>query len=102
MSEPRDGRGRFAKGNAGGPGRPRRQTEREYLRAVLGACSIEDWEEVVRRAVVDAKAGDARAREWLSAYVLGGGISPSTLAVEEEAGVDPLEEQISLAKLLNP
>jgi hypothetical protein len=52
--------------------------------------------------VVDAKGGDARARAWLSAYLLGGGISPSTLAVEEEAGVDPLDEQISLVKLLNP
>src|SRR5438477_1136302 len=41
---------------------PPRQTEREYLRAMLAGCTLEDWQEIVRSAVRDAKKGDARAR----------------------------------------
>jgi hypothetical protein len=71
ISHGREENGRFAQGNAGGPGRPRRAIEREYL-AVLGdAVSIDDWHEVVQRAVVDAKAGDAKARDWLTKHLLG-------------------------------
>lgn len=66
----RDAAGRFAAGNAGGPGRPRREVERQFLDATLAAVSVEDWSEIVKRAAADAKAGDAKARDWL-ARVLG-------------------------------
>ena len=67
----RDRNGQFAQGNAGGPGRPRRAIEREYL-AVLGdAVTLDNWRDVVARAVVDAKAGDSTARAWLTKYLLG-------------------------------
>ncbi|HUY88697.1 MAG TPA: hypothetical protein VMV10_08180 [Pirellulales bacterium] len=62
----RDAAGRFAADNAGGPGRPRREVERQYLDATLAAVSVEDWTEIVKRAAVDAKAGDGKARDWLS------------------------------------
>ena len=62
----RNAAGRFAAGNAGGPGRPRREVERRYLDATLAAVAVEDWSEIVKRAVVGAKAGDAKARDWLS------------------------------------
>jgi GNAT superfamily N-acetyltransferase len=66
-----DERGRFAVGNPGGPGRPRRPIEREYLRALNEAVSLEDWQGVVRAAVAQAKEGDGKAREWLARYLIG-------------------------------
>jgi hypothetical protein len=66
-----DERGRFTVGNPGGPGRPRRPVEREYLRALNEAVSLDDWKEVVQAAVADAKEGDAKAREWLARYLIG-------------------------------
>jgi hypothetical protein len=64
-------RGRFADGNPGGPGRPRRATERQYLRALVGAVPLKDWRAIVKRAVEDAKAGDGQARNWLSKHLCG-------------------------------
>jgi hypothetical protein len=63
-------RGRFAKGCAGGPGRPRRAVEGEYLATLSGAVPADRWRAIVERAVADAIAGDARARDWLSRYLL--------------------------------
>lgn len=61
----------------------RRQTEQEYMRAMLGACNLDEWREIVEKAVADAKAGDAKAREWLAAYVVGRPTreAPSALAL---------------------
>lgn len=89
-SDARDERGRFAAGNPGGPGRRRLTVEREYL-AVLGAAvSLEDWREVVARAVADAKNGDNKARNWLAKYLIGS--NPRTLlaiAAVESLGFTP-------------
>jgi hypothetical protein len=71
MDDDRDRRGRFALGNRGGPGRPKRATEAEYLRALSRIVSVEDLRAIARRAVADAKKGSARAREWVSTYLLG-------------------------------
>jgi hypothetical protein len=65
-SNGRDERGRFATGNQGGPGRPRREVERAYLDASIGVVTIDAWMEVVIRAVNDAKDGNGAARAWLS------------------------------------
>jgi len=67
----RDENGRFAKGNAGGPGRPRRRVEEDYLRSLADAVSLDRWGKIVERAVTDAEQGDWRAREWLAKHVLG-------------------------------
>ena len=69
--EGRNGHGRFVPGNPGGPGRPRRVTERDYLVTLTEECSPEAWRAICRRAVADALAGDARARDWLARYLLG-------------------------------
>jgi hypothetical protein len=61
----------FAPGNPGGPGRPKRATEVKYLRALVKAVPLKDWREIVKRAVKDAKAGDAKARSWLSKHLCG-------------------------------
>jgi hypothetical protein len=61
----------FVKGNPGGPGRPKREVERRYLKALIGAVPIREWKEIVRRAVEDAKQGDGVARNWLSKHLCG-------------------------------
>lgn len=95
--------GRFAPGNPGGPGRPPRQTEREYLTAMLAGCSLDDWREIIEAAVLEAKAGDAKARAWLARYLVGQpeAATPrlAQLAAEDEAGVDPLAPRIMFAGL---
>lgn len=69
--KPRDAHGHFAKGNPGSPGRAPRTTEAAYLQAVAAACPPPKWKKVVERAVQDAIDGDARARDWLSHYLIG-------------------------------
>jgi len=66
-----DANGRFTPGNPGGPGRPARAIELAYLRAVPGTVSLDDWKEVIRKALEQAKAGDSRARDWLSRHLVG-------------------------------
>lgn len=66
----RDDRGRFLPSNAGGPGRPPRVVEQEYLGVTQSKCTLEQWGTIVDRAVADATNGDAKARDWLSRYLL--------------------------------
>lgn len=61
----------FQKGNPGGPGRPKRETERAYLNVMRSKVSLEDWGKVVKKALDDAKKGDSVARAWLSKYLVG-------------------------------
>jgi len=50
--------------------------------------SLDDWRSIVDRAVQDARAGDARARDWLSRYALGSEpMSLTALAVRERMQV---------------
>jgi hypothetical protein len=85
--------GRFAAGNAGGPGRPRRVTEADYLRALTEACSLDLWRSIVERAVKDALAGDARSRDWLGKYLLGTG------ALAEAAANEPMSVSEAMAQI---
>jgi hypothetical protein len=87
-AEHRNGRGQFTAGNPGGPGRPRRAVEREYLAALGERVPLDAWRGIVDRAVRDAMNGDHLARQWLSKYLLGEKpLSLTTLAADEEAGV---------------
>ena len=90
----RDGRGRFAPGNPGGPGRPRRKVERDYLGRMSDAVSLDDWQRITHRAVQDALDGDGTARAWLSRHLLpipGVKHEPlHRLAADDLAGVDPV------------
>ena len=67
----RDNQGRFSKGNPGGPGRPRRAVEEDYLAALSDQLSIERWENIVSKAIQDAEDGDHKARDWIARYALG-------------------------------
>ncbi len=94
----RDAHGRFAKGHPGGPGRPRRAVEQEYLATLNAAASLERWRQIIDRAIKDAIDGDARAREWLSQYLLGEDrVSLVHIAAKERAGLSPDSEIDSAA-----
>jgi hypothetical protein len=74
--------GTFAPGNPGGPGRPKRTTETAYLLAMSEMVSLDDWREIIETAVVGAKAGDDKARAWLSKHLLGDMPLSMALALE--------------------
>lgn len=45
-------------------------TTNKYMAVVENECSPEDWLAIVRRAIDDAKDGDAAARQWLTGLSL--------------------------------
>jgi len=92
MSGGRNKGGQFSKGNGGGPGRPRRAIEADYLKALTTSVALDDWRAVVARAVEDAKNGDPRARDWLSRYLVG----------SEPIAAEPEQEQSSIVILRVP
>ena len=67
----RNEKGQFVDGNPGGPGRPARDSDLEYMRTLAESCDLQTWREIVARAVKDAKAGNGKAREWLGSYLIG-------------------------------
>ncbi len=100
----RDKHGRFQVGNAGGPGRPRRAIEREYIGAVSEAVSIDDWRGIISKAREDALAGDHQARQWLTHFLIGDErISLTQLAALEHLGLSADLEVAGLADMIqNP
>jgi hypothetical protein len=71
MPSERDENGRFTKGNPGGPGRPPREVEADYLTTMMNVVTMDDWQAIVARAVDDAKGGCAKARDWISRHLIG-------------------------------
>jgi hypothetical protein len=96
----RNRQGQFALGNPGGPGRPRRAVEREYLAALNEAVSLDDWREIVKATAEAAKKGDGKARDWLARYLLGDSpITLTALAADEVAELGPERDILeSMAK----
>jgi hypothetical protein len=93
--------GRFAPGWRGGPGRPRRTTEADYLTALREAVPLQAWTRIVRKAVDEALAGDRQARTFLANYLIGRptqavGLSDSN---PDELGVD--EIMMTVVEVLN-
>jgi len=50
---------------------PALPTREDYYNVMLDACSLEDFREIVRQAVRDARMGDWRARNFVTAYLIG-------------------------------
>jgi hypothetical protein len=71
MGAYRDDKGRYLPGHPGGPGRPRRAVEQEYLAVLADAVPLRLWKEIVARAVRDAIAGDPMSRRWIGEHLLG-------------------------------
>lgn len=69
------------------------------MRITTTACALEDWREIVTKAVVDAKTGNAKAREFLARYLLSAAPILSDLAAWYEVGHDPVNEKLRSAKL---
>ena len=67
----RDAGGRFAKGNAGGPGNPHAQRVGQLRSMLLEAVTDDDWLAAVGKLIDDAKAGNQAARRELFERVLG-------------------------------
>lgn len=89
MDKGREQNGRFAVGNPGGPGRPRRAVENDYLATMSEIVGLDTWKRIVEKAVSKAEHGDAKSREWLSRYLLGN--EPGSLleiAATEFRGLD--------------
>ncbi len=80
-----------------------RPTGRAYLAALSEACPPDTWREIVAKAVTDAKAGDAKARDWLASFLVGrpeaGAVTLHALAVEEAAGTDAVARDADLESL---
>jgi hypothetical protein len=83
--------GQFNTGNGGGPGRPKRAVELEYLAALSDVVPLDLWKKVCKRAADDASGGDAKAREWLTHYLIGGDARLSALARLDVLGISPGE-----------
>jgi len=102
MAEGRDARGWFVKGAPPGPGRPKRRTERELIGQLREQLTPERFKAIVLRLIADAAQGDPDARKLLLGYVMGRPSSPAPtltmLAIEEEAGIDPLAWDIEVRK----
>jgi hypothetical protein len=64
-------KGTFAKGNTGGPGRPKKEREEKYSEIMLNTVSYERWKRIIEKAASQAEKGDSVARKWLSDYLIG-------------------------------
>ena len=83
---PRDERGRFTKGNPGGPGGARRKSC-ELRRAIEDAISSEHVQAIMRRAARMALEGDLKAMQFVVDRACG-------KAAATQADPEPLEVQL--------
>lgn len=94
LSRYHDEKGKFKRGNPGGPGRPCRPIEQDYLRALVESVPMETWQRIINTAVAQAIDGDDKARTWLSKYLLGDQLPGlARLAALEAEEVDPVEKE---------
>ena len=70
-SNGRTTKGRFAKGNHGGPGNPHAKQVALLRSALLAAVTVEDIEAIARALVAHARAGEIPAARELLNRVLG-------------------------------
>ena len=75
---------------------PKARTQASYLRATAATVSLEDWADVVKTALSDAKEGDAKARTWLSSYLIGTPIQRIAAIVTDTADKFPEDERLKL------
>jgi len=83
-SNGRDARGRFTKGNAGGPGNPFAAQVGKLRAAMYGAVTEADIKAVVIKLVEQAKSGDMTAARILFSRVFGRPLEADILERIEE------------------
>ena len=86
----RDGRGRFAPGNRGGPGNPHAAQVSRLRSALLDAITPDDMKAIISALIGKAKAGDVHAASVLFERVLG---KPLEIDIIER--IESLEAQLS-------
>src|SRR5205814_7807420 len=82
----RDAQGRFAPGNAGGPGNPFARRVAELRREFLAEATGEDLRAVCRALLARAQGGDVAAAQLALSYLLGKperAVDPDTLDEQE-------------------
>lgn len=82
----RDQKGRFAKGNAGGPGNPFARRIAAFRTALCQAITDEDIQALARALLDKAKRGDLAAAKLLWLYTIGkpsDSVDPDTLDMHE-------------------
>src|SRR5262245_33013348 len=67
----RDARGRFTKGNPGGPGNPFARQTAALRQALIEAVTEADMKAITAQLVLQAKYGDLKAAKLLFEYVIG-------------------------------
>ena len=92
-SNGRDSRGRFARGNAGGPGNPNGRKVAELRSALLNAVSRRDVAEIVRKIKQQAKKGDISAARELLDRVLGKASQGVQLELQQPEAEEETERQ---------
>jgi len=83
----RSANGQFKKGTAAGPGRPL-DPIRNNLKSLYSVCKKSDWRQIVSKAVEQAIDGDAKARDWLSKYMVADPIQVHLLRELEDHPVE--------------
>ncbi len=66
----RDSRGRFCRGNPGGPGNPFARKTAALRQALLDTVTVEDLQAIVRRLLQKAKEGDVAAARLVLSYAI--------------------------------
>src|SRR5947199_9441082 len=99
----RDGRGRFRKGNKGGPGNPFNRQVARMRQVLLESVSEDDLRAIVAEVVDQAKDGDLGAAKLVLAYVVGRpvpAVDPDRLDIEE---IQVYQEEVTTAEqMTNP
>ena len=85
----------FQKGQVANPnGRPKKSVEEKYLKRLQSCVSIEDWKEIIQKAISQAKRGDTAARKWLSDYLMGVPVQKTELTGAEGGAINIVEVRI--------
>lgn len=78
----------------------------KYNQILIRACSEDDWREITKKAVQDAKMGNKGARDWLSKWIMPA--TPSQIVDNRSVKFDltqlsseQLEQFVALAALAN-
>jgi hypothetical protein len=82
----RDPRGRFARGNKGGPGNPFARRTAQFRKVLLEMVTDEDIQAAARKLIEQARAGDLAAIRLLFSYTIGkpaAAVDPDRVDVEE-------------------
>ncbi len=93
LSDTRDARGRFGRGNAGGPGNPHAAAVARLRAAMVEAVTPEDFAEIARVLVRSAKGGDVAAAHFVCDRLLGRPATPLDVAVSDRRNPADLDEE---------